>query len=287
MHPLPYLHPQIDVLSSGERLDRLSRLLRAAGMRPITARLPLEPDASLPLLIDLAGLDGAVLAQLLRTCLKGYSRPLVYLQQTGQPVRRLGDAIILASETELAGLPSRLALRRRRRLVDRERALREATRFELGLDPAGSDPAERLSGPVDVARGCQPDFFRHHVAKQARDCRRDECALSLLHIRLRGDDSRTETATEMDRACASIQPQLRQTDLTCRIAPTSLLISLRNTTYAGGIRLIQRISASCADHDALRLPNLTCRLTEHRANQPVDAFIEAAMSGPHAWRIAA
>jgi len=287
MHPAPYLDPQIELLSNEARSAWLARHLRAVGMRPIKASLPLEPRAPLPLLIDLAGLDGATMAQLLRTCLKGFDRPLVYLQRPDQPLRRFGDAIMVSSETELAGLPSRLALRRRRRLVERERALRGETHREVASGNSQMDRGERPSPPGDMPQTCEPDFFRRHVAKQARDCHHDEAALSLLHIRLRGDSHADGNDAEMARACATILPQLRQTDLTCRIAPASLLISLRDTTYAGGIRLVQRISDSCAGLDAPQLPELACRLTERRANQAIDAFIEAAMSGPHAWRIAA
>ena len=141
MPDLSYLHPQIEVLSASPRHEMLAERLRRIALRPVRAELPDCFDTPQPLLVDLPGITPEQASMLKRAWLKGLAGPLVLLRPHDQGLLRSRDAILLADESDLDGLPARLELRRRQAIRRSEIAIRSAVSESLG------EPAHAHAGP--------------------------------------------------------------------------------------------------------------------------------------------
>lgn len=112
--------------------------LKSAGLRPYDARDDVTNED--PLLIDAASMSGSQLRMVRRQIARENERTIILLASPGAPV--LKDAIIITHESELASIPARLEVARRKkdRLV--EVRLRAST-------------AQAIAGPAVSC--CSPD----------------------------------------------------------------------------------------------------------------------------------
>lgn len=131
--------PPIDVLSTSPRLEMLQIRLRQAGLRPVRATIPLDPESHAPLLLDMVTADDdKTIAQFARDwAALGSTRLLVVLGEmptalAALPVLHLRDIDLIRS------LPARLAIRQRERHRREEANLRTQTLKRLGNPPAAN-----------------------------------------------------------------------------------------------------------------------------------------------------
>jgi len=112
--------------------------LKSAGLRPYDARDDVTNED--PLIIDAASMSGSQLRMVRRQIARENERTIILLASPGAPV--LKDAIIITHESELASIPARLEVARRKKDRLIEVRLRAST-------------AQAIAGPAVTC--CSPD----------------------------------------------------------------------------------------------------------------------------------
>ncbi|NBC20233.1 MAG: hypothetical protein GVY06_04155 [Alphaproteobacteria bacterium] len=133
------------------------------------------------------------------------------------------------------------------------------------------------------------DFLRSCLVEQIAAADAREEALSLLHIRLRSAGDADAAASRAMPALADfLARNLRMADLAARIAPGSIVVSLRDTPHSGALSLARRLVASLGGENigapGTPLPfggSLSWRVVERRAYHTADTLIQSALAGPY------
>ena len=105
-----FLNPPIEVIATSPRREMIMSRLKSAGLRPYDGRNDLTNDD--PMLIDAASMSGTQLHQIKRQMARQSGRVVILLADSDAPM--LQDAIIITHETELASIPARLEVARRK-----------------------------------------------------------------------------------------------------------------------------------------------------------------------------
>jgi GGDEF domain-containing protein len=200
--------------------------------------------------------------------------PIVVISRNGQlPASGIADEIVSAD------LPAEIVA---------------ATLEELVRQPPLStrQAVTRLSSRThDPATGLyNMDFLRACLPLQIKAADAGEEPLCLLHLKLRSardnDVSARAALTELSRFLIS---NLRVADLAARVGPSAIMVSLRNTPYAGALALARRLVSSLGGENvgapgtALDFGgSLSWRVVERRAYHTADMLIASALSGPYA-----
>ncbi|MEM0985275.1 MAG: hypothetical protein AAGJ32_03415 [Pseudomonadota bacterium] len=123
-------------------------------------------------------------------------------------------------------------------------------------------------------------FLEEHLAEQMRACSRLEAPLCLLSLKINPGLPIAARAAHMRTLAHIVSGDLRVTDLAARASATEIVISLRETPYAGAVKLARRIAARvahvCTGEDAL---DFSWRVAECRASHTAETLIKAALSG--------
>lgn len=138
-----FLNPPIEVLANSPRLDMIKSRLKSAGLRPYDARNDMGNMD--PLLIDAKSVNGLQLQQIKRQIARQSQRVMILLAAPGAPL--LQDAIIITHTSELASIPARLEVARRKQDRLQEVRLRARTAAEIAgghVKCVSDDPASIL-----------------------------------------------------------------------------------------------------------------------------------------------
>lgn len=138
-----FLNPPIEVIATSPRLDMIKSRLKSAGLRPYNARNDLTNED--PLLIDAQSMSGSQLRMVRRQIARQSERVIILLASPDAPL--LQDAIIITHEAELASVPARLAVAKRKRDRLHEVRLRAKTAEQIAgqqIKYCSDDPASLL-----------------------------------------------------------------------------------------------------------------------------------------------
>ncbi|MEO1787173.1 MAG: hypothetical protein AAFR41_09145, partial [Pseudomonadota bacterium] len=127
MTDLSYLNPPIELVANSQRAASLSARLRSVGVRPIAVGEAWSADSRVPLLVDTGSVSPAGLARLQQAASGGAGRTVILLSPASGAGIDLHDCLLLQRDDDLASLPARLELRRRRDTRASEIMLRKKT----------------------------------------------------------------------------------------------------------------------------------------------------------------
>ncbi|MEM7766249.1 MAG: hypothetical protein AAF253_02030 [Pseudomonadota bacterium] len=123
-------------------------------------------------------------------------------------------------------------------------------------------------------------FLRTHLDEQIKVCSRLEAPLCMLSLRINPSLPANQRAKQVKRLASIVTGDLRVTDLAARAGATEIIITLRETPYAGAVklarRLVARVQQACTPTGA---PDFSWRIAECRATQTADTLIQSALSG--------
>lgn len=150
-----------------------------------------------------------------------------------------------------------------------------------GLPSAAPERVKLSSALFDAhTRLYSRAFLEAHLPEQMRVCSRLEAPLCLLSLKVNPALPAPVRASQVRTLAHIVTGDLRVTDLAARAGATEIVISLRETPYAGAARLIRRIvarvQAACPDGDA---PDFSWRIVECRASHTAETLLETALSG--------
>jgi len=415
MTDLSYLNPPIELVANSQRAASLSARLRSVGVRPIAVGEAWSADSRVPLLVDTGSVSPAGLARLQQAASGGAGRTVILLSPASGAGIDLHDCLLLQSDDDLASLPARLELRRRRDTRASEIMLRKKTaetlnaraewttteqwagqgdilyvgeggqmfqalkhgvhrhghdviaaltiptaesylatgRFavcclQVGAGDSGvmgllerlslgqimidmpvvliAEPARVLTdmtyldvvddviapsaGPDAIVRAClearakglptaspvrirlgsdlfdahtrlySRAFLDAHLPAQMQVCSELEAPLCLLSLRVNPSQPAETRAAHMKTLANAVTLDLRSTDLSARSGPTDIIIALRETPYAGAVKLSRRlIRRVCDARSGSETPDFSWRIVECRASHTAETLIEAALSG--------
>ena len=126
-------------------------------------------------------------------------------------------------------------------------------------------------------------FLEQHLHNQLEEVGDTPTPLCLMTVQVTSKaDENASARAAMPMLAATLQRALRQTDCAARLDWSTLGVSLTNTSYAGGVRLAQRLVALLeARHpEIMRECKLDWRVIERRAYHKVSDLINIGKTGP-------
>ena len=133
------------------------------------------------------------------------------------------------------------------------------------------------------------DFLNQHLQNQIESAEGELLPLSFLTLQLASpQDGNTAARKALPELARFVLADLRQTDCAGRMNWSTIGISLRNTSYAGGVRLAKRIVEKLGGTDLAALKtqlghggSLSWRVIEKRRYHNAGDLFKAGTSGPH------
>lgn len=126
-------------------------------------------------------------------------------------------------------------------------------------------------------------FLERHLHNQIETVSDTPTHLSLMTLQITSRaDGNTAGREAMPIIAQSLQNALRQTDCAARLDWSTIGVSLTNTSYAGGVKLAQRLVELLEDKhpDILRRCRLDWRVIERRAYHSVSDLLAIGKTGP-------
>ena len=126
-------------------------------------------------------------------------------------------------------------------------------------------------------------FLEQHLHNQIEQVSDTPTPLCLMTVQISSRaDGNAAGREALPTLAATLQTALRQTDCAARLDWATVGISLTNTSYAGGVRLAQRLIALLEDThpEILRTCRLDWRVIERRAYHSVSDLIAVGKTGP-------
>ena len=126
-------------------------------------------------------------------------------------------------------------------------------------------------------------FLERHLHNQIEDITDTPTPLCLMTLQVTSRaDGNTAGRDAMPVLAASVQNALRQTDCAARLDWSTIAVSLTNTSYAGGVKLAQRLIGLLEEKhpDILRTCKLNWRVIERRAYHSATDLLSIGKTGP-------
>ncbi len=155
MTDFSFLDTPIEIAAESPRREMIMSRLRASGLRPFAASVPIDFSGSEALLIDIETASPELLSRFSRAQMIGFSRQVIILD-AGPASSDIPNTIFIRRDNDLSVLKERLVAMKRQR----SRALEVTTRIETLTEMGGQLPVvDPDSAPEILYLGDSSPFF--------------------------------------------------------------------------------------------------------------------------------